>query len=205
MAEARKRSFGDRIISGGHRKVPFFITETMTYMKKLILILLLSFTMLFTRAGNLMAKTSEAGASASLIANEESTFSEYRVLVLREFLGRYNSPLTPYAPEFVASADEYGIDYRLVPAITGVESTFGKRIPKNSYNAYGWANGEYSFESWEDSIDHVSMTLRTKYIDKGAPTISKIARRYAPPSSTWAGKVKFFVSKIDSLPVSFDI
>ncbi|MEK7470664.1 MAG: hypothetical protein AAB622_01535 [Patescibacteria group bacterium] len=172
---------------------------------KIVLGLFLGVIMLSLKANVAMAKTVESGASASLKINQDSPFSEYRVLILREFLGRYNSPLTPYAPEFVAAADEYGIDYRLVPAITGVESTFGKRIPSKSYNAYGWANGEYKFSSWENSIDHVSMTLRTKYIDKGAPTIAKIARRYAPPSSTWAGKVKFFVGKIDSLPVSFDI
>ena len=130
---------------------------------------------------------------------------DYRVAVLKNFLAEHNSPLTDYAGEFVASADKYGLDWRLVPAITGVESTFGKRIPENSFNAYGWANGDYQFDSWENSIDTVSMTLKTKYIDKGAPTIAKIGRRYAPPSETWAGKVKYFVAKIDKLPVTFDI
>jgi len=173
--------------------------------KKIIIGLFLGIFMLSFKAEFAMAKTNEAGESASLKISEESVFSEYRVLLLREFLNRYNSPLTPYAPEFVAKADEYGIDYRLVASITGVESTFGKRIPYKSFNAYGWANGEYRFSSWEDSIDHVSMTLRTKYMDKGAMSIAKIAKRYAPPSSTWGGKVKLFQRKIDTLPVSFDI
>ena len=31
--------------------------------------------------------------------------------------------------DFVTYADTNGLDYRLVPAITGVESTFGKLIP----------------------------------------------------------------------------
>lgn len=173
--------------------------------RKITLATILTILILTLGVGDAVAKTYEAGESAKLKTYADSSFSEYRVLILREFLGRYNSPLTPYAPEFVAAADEYGIDYRLVPAITGVESTFGKRIPSKSYNAYGWANGEYKFSSWENSIDHVSMTLRTQYIDKGAPTIAKIARRYAPPSTTWAEKVEFFQKKIDSLPVSFDI
>jgi len=130
---------------------------------------------------------------------------DYRVAVLENYLDEHDSPLADYADEFVASADKYGLDWRLVPAITGVESTFGKQIPENSFNAYGWANGDYRFDSWEDSIDHVSMTLKTKYVDRGAPTLAKIARRYAPPSTTWAGKVKYFVTKIDKLPVTFDI
>ncbi len=156
-------------------------------------------------ARSVRAQDANADESASLRPAAKTTASDYRVLNLRKFLTKFNSPLVPYADEFVFYADIYGIDYRMVPAISGVESTFGKRIPQNSYNAYGWANGDYRFASWEDSIDHVSMTLRTKYIDKGAPTIAKIARRYAPPSSTWGGKVKYFIGKIDTLPLTFDI
>jgi len=143
--------------------------------------------------------------SASINKDVNNESYDYRVANLRTFLAKYNSPLTDYAESFVAYADSNGLDYRLVPAITGVESTFGKHIPINSYNAYGWANGEYSFSSWEDSIAHVSEVLKTSYIDKGAPTIAKIAKRYAPPSITWGGNVKFFVGKIDKLPLSFDI
>jgi len=130
---------------------------------------------------------------------------DYRVYNLENYLKSHNSPLAEYSQEFVAYADTYGLDYRLVPAITGVESTFGKRIPRNSYNAYGWANGEYRFTSWEDSISHVSATLRVKYMDKGAESINEIGRRYAPPSKTWAGKVKFFMDKIDPMLVTFDL
>jgi hypothetical protein len=138
-------------------------------------------------------------------ARAYETGSDFRVDNLRNYLESQRSPLAEYSEDFVAYADEYDLDYRLVPAITGVESTFGKRIPAGSYNAYGWANGGFYFDSWQGSIEHVSASLRTKYIDKGAETISKIGRRYAPPSSTWSGKVKFFMEKIDPLPVSFDL
>ncbi len=139
--------------------------------------------------------------SASL--KQKSPSFDYRVANLENYLESHNSPLSEYAEDFVFYADNYDLDYRMVPAIAGVESTFGKRIPRNSYNAYGWANGEYKFSSWEDSIEHVSMTLKTKYIERGASSISRIAKRYAPPSTTWGGNVKFFMKKIDSLPVSF--
>lgn len=130
---------------------------------------------------------------------------DYRVSNLEQFLEEYNSPLAPYAQNFVTYADEYGLDYRLVPAISGVESTFGKRIPAGSYNAYGWANGDYSFKSWDDSIAKVSSTLKNKYIDMGADSVNKIAKIYAPPSTTWATNVKYFMAKIDSVPVSYDL
>lgn len=124
--------------------------------------------------------------------------NDERVRKLRAYFAKHNSPLEPYAYDFVYYADLYGLDWKLVPAITGVESTFGKRIPKNSYNAYGWANGAYAFTSWEQSIEHVTRTLKTKYYDRGLTTVPKIARVYAPPSNTWGNNVLFFMGKIET-------
>jgi hypothetical protein len=173
-------------------------------MKKLIIYILITTALLALNAKEVYAQNL-SDSSATLVYSTDDCGFDYRVENLRKFLEKYNSPLAIYAEEFVVYADINGLDYRLIPAITGVESTFGKHIPSNSYNAYGWANGEYTFTSWEDSIAHVSETLKTSYIDKGAPTIAKIARRYAPPSTTWGNGVGFFVRKIDTLPLNFDI
>ena len=144
-------------------------------------------------------------SSAELIKPTHELDFDYRVENLKNFFQKYDSPLEEYAEDFVKYADKNELDYRLIPAITGVESTFGKRIPLDSYNAYGWANGSFAFESWEESIACVSETLKTKYIDRGAESIYEIARIYAPPSTTWGSKVTYFVSKIDTIPLNFDI
>lgn len=162
-------------------------------------------TLFVFSARDICAQEIAVSGSASPKVEQNSQAFDYRVENLRNFLLKFNSPLAPYAQDFVTYADANGLDYRLVPSISGVESTFGKAIPSNSFNAYGWANGNYSFTSWSDSIGVVSATIRTEYIEKGATTISKIARRYAPPSSTWGGKVKYFEGKIDTLPLSFDL
>ncbi len=73
-----------------------------------------------------------------------------------------------------------------------------------SLRAYGWANGNYKFSSWEESFDVVSKTLKEKYIKRGADSIDKISRIYAPPSSTWAWKVKYFINQIDPSPIVFN-
>lgn len=172
-------------------------------MKKLITLIILFIVLILTSARGTYAQN--ISDSSAILVNKNTAGFDYRIENLRNFLLKYNSPLAEYAKEFVSYADANNLDYRLIPAITGVESTFGKRIPVNSYNAYGWANGDYSFESWEDSIAHVSEVLKTKYIDRGAESIYEIARIYAPPSSTWGGKVSFFVNKIDTLPLNFDI
>lgn len=172
-------------------------------MIKIFTVLIVSVFMLILSASKVSAEVYVAGSSATLKKSQAN--SDYRVRILKAYLSKHNSPLADYAGYFVATADKYNIDWRLLPAISGVESTFAKRIPYNSYNAYGWANGAYKFKSWEDSIEIVSKTLKEKYIDRGAPSISKIARRYAPPSSTWAGKVKFFMKKIEPLPLTFTL
>lgn len=150
------------------------------------------------------ADVSVAESSAQLVGRT-MTETDYREEILRNYLEGHNSPLSDYSNVFIDLADEYKLDWRLVPAITGVESTFGKRIPANSYNAYGWANGSYAFESWKESIEVVSEALRKNYIDRGAVSINDIARIYAPPSETWARNVKFFMNKIDPMPVSFSL
>jgi hypothetical protein len=172
-------------------------------MRKTLFILILSVSTFFLNAANVSADAPISEASASI--RREDSGEDYRVGILKAYLEKHGSPLADYADTFVEAADKYGIDWRLVPAITGVESTFGKRIPANSFNAYGWANGDYRFNSWEESIEIVTKTLREKYIDKGAASIAKIARRYAPPSATWGAKVKFFMKKIEPLPVTFSL
>jgi hypothetical protein len=174
-------------------------------MNKKILVIIIAAVFFIKSRGSAYANTSVVSQSAVLKTKNSQTEIDFRIDTLANFFQKYNSPLVPYASTFIQYADEYQIDYRLVPSIAGVESTFGKRIPYGSYNAYGWANGKYYFESWEDSIMTVSKTLREKYYDNGAENIDQIARRYAPPSNSWSWKVKYFMDKIDPFPVEFDL
>ncbi len=138
--------------------------------------------------------------SAQIVAdttNVEIAVTDERIVKLQTYLEFQNSPLVEQAAIFVKKADEYQLfDWRLVPAITGVESTFGKAIPDGSYNAYGWGNGTIVFRSWEDSIDVVTKALKKKYVDRGLDTVEKIAGVYAPSSTTWANKVLWFMNQI---------
>ena len=170
--------------------------------------IIITFTVLLSLSNSdVIAADSYMSPSAQVKSTDIPEYyrSDYRVNKLRVFFNKYNSPLRDYSYEFVYWSDVYQIDWRLVPAISGVESTFGKRIPPNSYNAYGWSNGDYRFNSWEDSIEHVTKTLRIKYKDKGAVTLNDIARRYCPPSSSWLYKVEYFMEKIDPTSISFDL
>ncbi len=152
----------------------------------------------------IFAQEKEAGATASLSAAQikQSLAMDERVEKLRSYLETKNSPLTEFADEFVAEADRLGLDWRLVPAIAGIESYFGRLIPANSYNAWGWAiftgqrDGRH-FEGWEDGIATVSEGLKYKYVDRGLDTVEKIGPVYAADPH-WSYKVNHFIEDIDS-------
>ncbi len=164
-------------------------------MKKQIFAILIAFLAIFFFSKPVLAQEKVAGGSAVLETN--LSVPDRRVDKLKAFLESYDSPMADSAEAFVEIADKYGLDWKLVPAIAGVESTFGKNIPGGSYNAYGWANGAYAFESWEESIEVVSKALKEKYVDKGLDTPFKMGPVYAPPSKTWAYKVTYFMNKLE--------
>lgn len=145
--------------------------------------------------------TEKEAESAALLAAHFPTVDP-RVEKLQNYLAAHNSPLTGETSHFINEADHWGIDWKLVAAIAGVESTFGKHIPTNSYNAWGWgvftgATDGVHFENWHDGIVRVSAGLKTNYINRGAVTIEQIGRIYAA-SPNWSWKVRFFLDQIDT-------
>ena len=141
-----------------------------------------------------------SGSSASLQPTLSIKVDDNRVKIIKNFLDKYNSPLAKYANTFVERADNYGIDWKLVASISGVESTFGKHIPYNSYNGWGWGvygNNVMYFSSWENGIETVSKGLRENYINKwGAENVYEIGKYYAS-SPTWASRVTYFMEKME--------
>ena len=76
---------------------------------------------------------------------------------LEAFFLRYRCPEPHYTRDYLASADRNGIDYRLLPAISLVESTCG--VFQRLNNHWGWNNAATGFESVASGIDHVTQQL----------------------------------------------
>lgn len=123
-----------------------------------------------------------------------------RIEVLEEFFKRYNSPLQGQGELIVRLADEHGLDYRLVPAIAFKESTLCQKIPKGSYNCWGY--GIYGekvtrFDSYPDAIDTVTKGLARNYIAKGYTSPEEIMSKYTPSSNgSWAETVNLIMNRI---------
>lgn len=124
--------------------------------------------------------------------------------VLASYLEYRNSPLQYNAQDFVDAAKEYNLDWKMLPAIAGVESTFGKFIP-GGYNAWGWGvygtNAIY-FKSWKEAIFTISQGLRENYLNKGLNNPYAINKVYAA-SPHWGGRVTFFMRDLESFENKF--
>lgn len=173
------------------------------YMKRSLFILtLLSMSLLTQRA-----TASEKASVSSAVLNPTNGLApnDRRVQVLRSYISQYDPLLAASAPTFVTEADKYNLDWRLVAAISGVESTFGKQIPQGSYNAWGWGiygDNSMGFSSYDEAISVISKSLREKYVDKwGAKDVYEMGRFYAA-SPTWAERVVYFMRKIDQYALS---
>ena len=142
----------------------------------------------------------EAGSSATLEPTVEQSGPDNRAQILKGFLLEYDSPLAPYAEDFVESADNHNLDWRLVASIAGLESTFGKHIPYNSYNGWGWGvygDNVIRFNSWSEGIETISQGLRERYLkDKPESDPYFIGPTYAA-SPTWAQRVSYFMEKME--------
>ncbi len=140
----------------------------------------------------------EAGRSAeiSIIAVKDNTAQNLskKKLAIATVLKKYNSPLLQSVDSFMSTCVTYNLDCYLLPSITGLESTFGRFVPTNSSNPFGWGGGLSTFKNWEDAINEVGKGLRQNYIDKGAETVDQIAPIYAE-SKTWAPRVNYFMEQ----------
>lgn len=181
------------------------------------------------------ASEKEAGNSAKSSEFAENSVVKTLVIdtradTLKRYLEKYNSPLADYADTFVKEADNNNLDWKLVAAISGVESTFGQEVPQACNNAWGFGiygdittcfasydgpvvfNDDMSINNAKSgAIARISKALREDYMDKwGEKDVFAIGASYAA-SEMWPYRVTYFMQDIQdfesktekiSLPIS---
>lgn len=141
--------------------------------------------------------------SSSLEVAQYIEKKDARAKIVEDFFSKYKSPLASFGDYFIKVADQQGLDFRILPAISMQESNGGKKVIKNSHNPFGY--GIYGslvvkFASWEDAIERVGKALKEDYLDKGLKTPYQIMTKYTPPSSekdgAWARGVSSFMEEL---------
>jgi hypothetical protein len=80
-----------------------------------------------------------------------------RTLVLERFFRLYGCPAPHHVAEYLRAADTYGLDYRLLPAISIRETLCGVSAWQNNW--WGYHPGQQNFPSVPVGIDFVTRVL----------------------------------------------
>ncbi len=134
-----------------------------------------------------------------------ATDIDLRTVQMRVVLAKYNSPMVGLEDILIETAEKYGLDWTLMAAIAGTESSFARHMPYECINPYGWGvygDNKLCFTSLEDSIEGVASGLAKKY---NISSLESIARTYNKVSTqAWISHTSFFMRKIKTaqIPVS---
>jgi hypothetical protein len=174
----------------------------------LLLAVLTFFTAISTQKSLAYDQTSAPSAVLAVpqSISSQTVKQDNRAEILHAYLAQYNSPLADDAQTFIQEADANHLDWRMVAAISGVESGFGEAIPPYSYNAWGfgvYGSNVRRFTSWDDGITVVSTALRQTYMnERGASTVYEIGATYAA-SPTWASRVQGYMDSIEQFSENY--
>src|SRR4051812_25388799 len=95
-----------------------------------------------------------------------------RISRLETFFEAYDCPGPFHVQEYLQAADSHELDYRLLPAISLVESTCGAFERMN--NRWGWDSTQSGFESVPAGIDYITEQLAENPKYKGKSVKQKL-------------------------------
>ena len=97
------------------------------------------------------------------------------------YLQQKNSAMAGIGAALDSLARKYNLDPRLIVAISGAETTFGKHICAEN-NAWNWFHRgscpPSTFVSYEEGLQHVTKFMRRSYLNKGYTTVPLIREKY---------------------------
>jgi hypothetical protein len=96
--------------------------------------------------------------------------------------------------EYLGAADTYAIDYRLLPAISVLESTCG--IYQRQNNRWGWASARKGFASFRAGLEYIAHQLADGPYYKNK-TLEEKVHMYNPRPQ-YAQQLEKLMRKIDA-------
>jgi len=118
--------------------------------------------------------------------------SDPRLERLLAFFAKLDCPARKYAATFLEAADDYALDWRLLPSLSYVESTGGKAARNN--NLFGWNSGRAQFSSPVAAIHMIGFHLAhsERYRDKN---LDALLMTYNP-TAEYVSRVKSVMRRI---------
>ena len=133
-------------------------------------------------------------AHASVTPDSLRVGADPRPAKLETFFQSFGCPAPYHVKEYLGAADAYAIDYRLLPAISVLESTCGLYQREN--NRWGWASARKGFASFRAGLEYIAHQLAEGryYKDK---TLGEKVRMYNPRPQ-YARQLESLMRKIDA-------
>ncbi len=116
-----------------------------------------------------------------------------RIARLERFFHVYHCPAPYHVSDYLRAADDYQLDYRLLPAISIRETLCGVEETQN--NLWGFRNGQVGFPSVEDGIEFLAHRLAEHVYYKGKTLQQKLFTYNPLPA--YPGEVTRIMSQIE--------
>lgn len=116
---------------------------------------------------------------------------------VRSLFERYNSPMIGYEYLIVSRAYECGGDYKLLVAIAGNESGFG-RVPYKLYNPFGYLDG-VQYSGWEESLNYLSCKISEQHLAPCNNNVACVVESYGGSDTNkpkWISNITWFMNQL---------
>ncbi len=133
------------------------------------------------------------GASANTVADSSFTIVDKRPERLEAFFQSFGCPAPHHVKEYLGTADSFDIDYRLLPAISVLESTCG--VHQRLNNRWGWDSARKGFASFRAGLEYIAHQLTEGRYFKGK-TLEEKVHMYNPKPE-YSLLIKKLMRKID--------
>ena len=139
------------------------------------------------------AVTLAASAYANTTAGSSPMLRDGRYDKLESFFQSFGCPAPHYVDEYLGAADFNAIDYRLLPAISVLESTCG--VYQRLNNRWGWDSARKGFSSFRAGLQYIARQLSQGRYYRNKSLEEKV--RMYNPNPQYARLLKKLMLKID--------
>ncbi len=136
-------------------------------------------------------------AKDSRVEQIERDSLQNQINSVEALFARYNSPMSGYAELIIKRAVECGGDYRIIIAIAGNESGFG-RIPYKLYNPYGYLDG-VQYSGWEESLYIITCKVSAGFLAPCNQDLNCIINKYGGHDTDkpkWVRNIQYFMNQL---------
>ena len=150
-----------------------------------------SFSRGLVLAAGLLA--SPAVADPDPIPAEPISRKDPRWILINQFFLDNGAPAHIYVDDFLIAADKNGLDWRLLPSISIVESGGGREARNN--NMFGWDNCRVHFRTLKEGIYTVASLLKNSSLYKRKTSVNEILWTYNP-GKAYTRKVRTLMAQL---------